>query len=215
MKTNHEIVAATASQPFGNSRAKSGGEMRRRINSMPPSLIGPTRTLELAGADLGYGHLILDQLMLYEWIIEDGEARRAASRLLEFLVPHLHPDMTVSAEGGTCRNQYVGQIGFLLLREDRSARAVVAALSSMETPPGASIAISATTCASHAGRSIRFWHTFCARCRRLALERCVRLLSSGMDGSPGGRFSPYHWGDLHVYFPAAGGGLPASIKAIG
>ena len=210
VKTNHEIVAATALAAVW----KLTGEERWRdaaAHKLDAAFANRTDEgwfLELAGADLGYGHLILDQLMLYEWMIEDGEARRAASRLLEFLVPHLHPDMTVSAEGGTCRNQYVGQIGFLLLRENRSARAAVAALSSIEKSAGRIYC--------YLGDDLRLsrWALYPVLAAHFVLAAqdspsndVFDCYPQGWTVHPAAGLAAYHRGDLHVYFPAAGGAI--------
>jgi hypothetical protein len=210
VKTNHEIVAATALAAVWKL---TGEERWRHAATHKLDAAFANRTdegwfLELGGADLGYGHLILDQLMLYEWIIEDGEARRAASRLLEFLVPHLHPDITTSADGGTCRNQYVGQIGFLLLREDRSARAAVAALSSMQD--------STRRIYCYLGDDLRLsrWALYPVLAAYFALAPDASASSDAFDCYPQGwtvhpaaGLAAYHRADLHVYVPAAGGAV--------
>jgi hypothetical protein len=69
--------------------------------------------------------------MICRRLTGDDRATSAASRLLEFLAPHLHPDLTAAAEAGICRNPYVGQIGFLLLNSHPSARAIVARMSTL------------------------------------------------------------------------------------
>ncbi|MGE5778342.1 MAG: hypothetical protein ACM30D_03435, partial [Hyphomicrobiales bacterium] len=72
-----------------------------------------------------------DYLMICRRLTGDDRATSAASRLLEFLALHLHPDLTAAAEAGICRNPYVGQIGFLLLDSHPSARAIIARMSTL------------------------------------------------------------------------------------
>jgi hypothetical protein len=210
VKTNHEIVAASALAAVWKL---TGEERWRHAAAHKLEAAFNNRTdegwfLELGGADLGYSHLILDQLMLYEWMIEDGEARRAASRLLEFLVPHLHPDITTSADGGTCRNQFVGQIGFLMLREDRSAGSVVAALSSMRD--------STRRIHCYLGDDLRLSRgaLYPVLAAHFVLAGDAAPASDALDCYPQGwsvhraaGLAAYHRGDLHVYVPAAGGAV--------
>ena len=210
VKTNHEIAAATALAAVW----KLTGEQRWRhaaAHKLEAALANRTNEgwfLELGGADLGYGHLILDQLMLYEGMVKDGKAERAASRLLEFLIPHLHPDITASADGGTCRNPYVGQVGFLLLREEPSARAVVATLSSIED--------STKRIHCYLGDDLRLsrWALYPVLAAHLVLTSEASPLSEVLDCYPQGwtvhpaaGLAAYHRSDLHVYVPAAGGAV--------
>ena len=59
VETNHEIVAATALAAVWKLTGEGGGDMRRRISSMPPSPTGPTRAgFWNWGSRSGYGHLI-------------------------------------------------------------------------------------------------------------------------------------------------------------
>lgn len=216
VKTNHEVVAATALAAVW----KLTGEARWRqaaAHKLHESFANRTDEgwfLELGGADLGYGHLILDHLMLYEWIIEDGEARQAASRLLAFLLPHLHPDMTTSAEGGTCRNPYVGQIGFLLLRGDHTAEGAVALLSAMHD--------SATRIYCYLGDDLRLarWSFYPVLAGYFSLcatspPACgaFEFYPRGWTVHPRSGLAAYHCGELHVYVPAAGGAVTRVFRA--
>ena len=69
--------------------------------------------------------------MIYWRLTGDDRAASAASRLIEFLAPHLHPDLTAAAEAGICRNAYVGQIGFLLHGSHPLAQAVVGRMATL------------------------------------------------------------------------------------
>jgi hypothetical protein len=210
VKTNHQIVAATALAAVWKLTGKQWSR-HAAAHKLEAALANRTEEgwfLELGGADLGYGHLIFDQLMLYERMMKDGKAERAASRLLEFLIPHLHPDVTISPDGSTCRNQYVGQVGFLLLREDSSARAVVAKLSSMKD--------SSKRIHCYLGDDLRLarWALYPVLAAHFVLASHVSPLGDALDCYPQGwtihpaaGLAAYHRGDLHVYVPAAGGAV--------
>ena len=134
VKINHEVVAAAALAVMwkltGEARWLTAARHKLAVSLAHRDAEGWFH--ELGGADLGYASLVLDYLMIYHKLTGDDCAEEAAIRLLMFLAPHLGQDMTVSAEAGTCRNSYVGQIGFLLLAtRSETARSVCAALARM------------------------------------------------------------------------------------
>jgi hypothetical protein len=139
----------------------------------------------------------------------DDRAALAASRLLEFLVPHLHPDLTAAAEAGICRNTYVGQIGFLLLAGHPLAQAVVGRMA---------------TLADSAKRTRPYLDDDLRLCRWGILPVLAALLAGPSDPTetpadfarsyaPGwtvhrnAGLAAYHRDDLHIYAPFAGGAV--------
>jgi hypothetical protein len=132
-------------------------------------------------------------------------------KLVRFLLPHLHPDITVSPEGGTCKNAYVGRLGFsLLASKDDVAGSIHDQLE----------------CAGNRQAGIS---TFLADDLRLARWSClplIRLLLTPDTAGPEPRSRPlealyprgwtshahaglcaFHGPDLHVHVAAGGGGV--------
>ena len=58
---------------------------------------------EVGGMDLGYCSVLLDYVMLYCRVTGDRSPLPAMGRLVRFMLPHIHPDMTVAAEAGLCQ----------------------------------------------------------------------------------------------------------------
>jgi hypothetical protein len=147
---------------------------------------------ELGGADLGYASVALDYLMIYWRLTGDDRAAFAASRLLEFLAPHLHPDLTAAAEAGICRNAYVGQIGFLLLGSHPSARAIVVRMSTLTDSAKRILPVLAALLAGPPDLAET----------PSAFARCY---TPGWTVHKIAGLAAYHRDDLHVYAPFAGG----------
>jgi hypothetical protein len=211
VKINHEIAAAAALAAVwrltGEERWRRSAERKLEMSLAHQSEEG--WFTELGGADLGYASVALDYLMIYWRLTGDDRATSAASRLLEFLAPHLHPNLTAAAEAGICRNAYVGQIGFLLLDSHSSARATVARMS---------------TLADSAKRIRPYLDDDLRLCRWGSLPVLAALLARPSDlaetssefarcHTPGwtvhwnAGLAAYHRDDLHLYAPFAGGAV--------
>jgi len=211
IKINHEIAAAAALAAVwrmtGEERWRRAAEHKLEMSLAHQSEEGWFS--ELGGADLGYASVALDYLMIYWRLTGDDRAAFAASRLLEFLIPHLHPDLTAAAEAGICRNPYVGQIGFLLLDGHPLARAVVGRMA---------------TLANSARRKRPYLDDDLRLCRWGILPVLAALLagSSGLGQTPAefarcyrpgwtvhknAGLAAYHRDDLHLYAPFAGGAV--------
>jgi hypothetical protein len=209
VKINHEIAGAAALAAVwrltGEERWHRAAEHKLEMSLANQSEEG--WFTELGGTDLGYASLALDYLMIYRQLTGDDRAAFAASRLLEFLAPHLHPDLTAAAEAGICRNAYVGQIGFLLLDGHPLAQALVARMS---------------TLADSAKRVRPYLDDDLRLCRWGSLPVLAALLVAPPDlaetpsefarcYAPGWTvhkiacLAAYHRDDLHVYAPFAGG----------
>jgi hypothetical protein len=211
VKINHEIVAAAAlaavSRLTGEERWRRPAERKLEMSLAHQSEEG--WFTEIGGADLGYCSLAFDYLMIYWRLTGDDRAASAAARLLDFLAPHLHPDLTAAAEAGICRNPYVGQIGFLLLDSHPSARAIVARM---------------FTLADSAKRIRPYLDDDLRLCRWGNLPVLAALLGRPPDlAQTPSEFAPcyapgwtvhknaglaaYHCDDLHLYAPFAGGAV--------
>ena len=211
VKINHEIAAAAALAAVwrltGEERWHRAAEHKLETSLAHQSEEGWFS--ELGGADLGYSSLALDYLMIYWRLAGDDRAALAASRLLEFLAPHLHPDLTAAAEAGICRNAYVGQIGFLLLAGHPLAQAVVGRMA---------------TLADSAKRTRPYLDDDLRLCRWGILPVLAALLAGPPDPAetpaefarsyaPGwtvhkiAGLAAYHRDDLHIYAPFAGGAV--------
>lgn len=210
VKVNHQVAAAAALAAFhrltGKAcwRAAALDKLRSAVATQTAEGWFP----ELDGMDFGYSALVLDLLMhLHRWI-EAGEALSAATRLANFLLPHMHPDVTFAAEAGTCRNRFAGQAGFLLLAPYHpSARAVAARLAAME--PGAS----ETRILAYLGDDLRLarWSTQ-PLLAALAFQTAPPLpaadaelpVPAGWTIHDGAGVAAFHRGDLHVHIPFGG-----------
>jgi hypothetical protein len=211
VKTNHEVVAAAALAAFfkvdGDTRWHRAAlsKMDRSLAVQTPEGWFP----ELDGMDFGYSALVLDYLMQYRRMSGDGRAQAAASRLLHFLLPHLHPDISFSSEGGSCRNAYGGQSGYVLLAaDDSAARAVTCGLLALED--------SRTRILAYLADDLRL-----ARWSILPLIGALDLLEQAADVTPAAELpypqgwtvhpsaavAAHHRGDCHVYVPFAGGAV--------
>jgi hypothetical protein len=211
VKINHEIAAAAALAAVwrltGEERWHRAAERKLEVSLAHQSEEGWFS--ELGGADLGYASVALDYLMIYWRLTGNDRAASTASRLIEFLAPHLHPDLTAAAEAGICRNAYVGQIGFLLLGSHPLAQAVVRRM--------ATLADSAKRTRSYLDDDLRV-------CRWGILPVLAALLAGPSDlaetpaefarcYTPGwavhkiAGLAAYHRDDLHVYAPFAGGAV--------
>ena len=211
VKTNHEVVAAAALAAF----FKVSGDARWRqaaMAKMDRSLAVQTQEgwfPELDGMDFGYSALVLDYLMQYQRMTGDERVNAAASQLFDFLLPHLHPDFSLSAEGGTCRNPYGGQSGYVLLAAHHSgARAVTAGL--------LALANSQPRILAYLADDLRL-----TRWSILPVIGALNLLEEGSDIAPAdtppyprgwtvhssAAVAAYHHDDCHIYVPFAGGSV--------
>ncbi len=210
VKVNHQVAAAAALAAFhrltGEScwRAAALGKLRSAVATQTTEGWFP----ELAGMDFGYSALVLDLLMhLHRWV-ETEEALSAAVRLADFLLPHMHPDVTFAAEAGTCRNQFAGQAGFLLLAPHHpGARAVTARLAMMG--PRASEA----RILAYLGDDLRLarWSTLPVLAALAFQTTSAPLADDAGLPVPAGwtihdaaGVAAFHRGELHVHIPFGG-----------
>jgi hypothetical protein len=131
VKTNHEAAAASAlafaGEMTGNDLFFQGA--RSKVEHTLASVTDEGWFPEISGMDLGYCSITLDYLMLYQFVTGDDVALAAMQRLFSFMIPHIHPDGTISPEAGTCRSPYVSRLGIgLLSRFDETASRFVSAL---------------------------------------------------------------------------------------
>lgn len=211
VKTNHEVVAAAALAAFSRTSgdAKWLGSATEKMRTCISVQSDEGWFPELRGMDFGYSALVLDYLMFYHRASGDPAVLKPASALLEFMLAHLHPDITLSAEGGTCRNSYAGQCGYLLLAPHNAAAGAIAEqLAGMNS--------SRLRISSYLGDDLRL-----ARWSLLPVMGAL-ISTAGPKTSSEQRDIPYpqgwtlhrkasvaayHRGGLHVYVPFAGGGV--------
>ena len=100
VKINHQIAAAAALAAVwrltGEERWHRAAKRKLEVSLAHQSEEGWFS--ELGAVDLGYASVALDYLMIYWRLTGDDRAASAASRLIDFLGPHLHPDLTAAAE---------------------------------------------------------------------------------------------------------------------
>lgn len=206
VKTNHDAAGAaalaigakvTADKDFSRvARDKIESVLRRQESEgwFP----------EIGAMDLGYCSVLMDYVMLYVHFSGDTKPVPAMRKLMEFMAPHIHPDGTVAAEGGSCRNGYVGRIGTgLLSAHDDRAGALVSIL--MRQSPGKAGLL--PTLAD----DLRFarWSHLPLLTDRLRSHFCgsdTSLFPEGWTIHPGCALAAFHRPGLDVYFTVAGGG---------
>jgi hypothetical protein len=211
VKVNHEVVAAAALAAFfavtGDERWRAAARAK-----LDRSLATQTREgwfPELRGMDFGYSALVLDYLMLLAEPIAEPRAAAAAGRLLDFLMPHLHPDLSLSAEGGTCRNAYAGQPGYALLAAQHAgAQAVTARL--------LGLADSRRRILAYLADDLRLarWSILPIIGALASIEECREIAPAASLPYPEGwtlhrqaAVAAFHRADCHVYVPFAGGAV--------
>ncbi len=212
VKVNHEVVAAAALAAYGrfsgDSQALVGAreKLERSLATQQPEGWFP----ELRGMDFGYSALVADYLGHYGRLVGMDQVVGPVSRLVGFLLPHLHPDVTLSAEGGTCRNPYAGQAGYVLFAPHIEAAAAVARrLAAL--PPAASQARAMAYLADDL--RLARW-SIMPLLGALAVQQGGSLGSAdelpfpqGWTQNPGAGVAAFHAGNLHVYVPYAGGAV--------
>lgn len=213
VKINHEVVAivslAIVWKLTGEQKYLAAAREKLRVSLDHRDTEGWFR--ELNGADLGYSFLVFDYLMLFRWLADDQSVDQIVDGLLDFLIPHLHPDFTTSAEGGTCRNPYVGQIGFVLLDpESRRGDTFVGALAGLKSNrrrilPYLADELRISRWAVLPVLAGLFWHT--RNKAPVARDGFAELYPQGWTASPAACLAAYHSRDLHVFVPAAGGAV--------
>ena len=126
VKSNHQAAAVAALaisyKNFGNRSFASAS--KRKLTSLLKTQKKEGWFPEVGGMDLGYSFVLLDYVTLsFLFIKPKAHSLSSMKRLLSFLLPHLHPDGTISPEYGICCNNYVSRLGvFLLSKYDRKAK---------------------------------------------------------------------------------------------
>ena len=212
IKLNHEAAGAAALalawEVTGKDRYKA--EARRKLDITLAHQTEEGWFPEVKGLDLGYCSVLLDQVMLYVLVTGDDTAIPAMRRLMAFLLPHLHPDLTILPEAGICLNPYVSRLGIGLLAPYDDAAAAVVARSEGLTNGVAGIE-------PYLADDLRFarWSwlpTATALLRerfRGGAEKSSRLLESYPTGWTHKRLacvSAYHDDHLHLFVAPSGGG---------
>lgn len=214
IKSNHEAAAGAAlALAWDATREERYRDLARQKIANTLARQRPEGWFpEIGGMDLGYSSVLLDYVMIYVMVTHDREPIPAMQRLLAFMLPHIHPDCTISPEAGLCLNPYVSRLGIGLLSwlGDTTAGAIVTTLA--HASPG------------HNGiapyladdlRLCRWSHlpivTTLER-ERFALDErgdpraLVACFPRGWTIRTESAIAAYHDDNLHVYVSIAGGG---------
>jgi hypothetical protein len=212
VKVNHEVVAAAALAAYGRlaeddlALAGARAKLRRSLDTQRPEGWFP----ELRGMDFGYSALVVDYLGHYGRRMGMETVADAAGRVVRFLLPHFHPDLTLAAEAGTCRNPYAGQAGYVLLAPHvEEAAALTHRLASL--PASASRA----RIAAYLVDDLRLarWSILPVLGALVAADNPDLGRSLGLAPAQGWTVHPeagvaaYHDAQLHVHFPFSGGAV--------
>ena len=117
IKSNHEAAIAAAlaivSSLTGDKQLldKAKSAVENTISRQHPDGWFP----EIGAADLGYCSVLLDYCMLYMHFSNDTQVVEPMKKLLNFMVPHIQPNATVSEMAGICQNPYLSRLGLSLL----------------------------------------------------------------------------------------------------
>ncbi len=169
---------------------------------------------EIGGMDLGYCSVLLDYCMLFNAVTGDDECLSPMRRLTAFMLPHIHPDTTISPESGLCLNPYVSRIGFALLAEhDETAASLVNLLKEFSPAEKALSAI--------VGDDLRFcrWShlplvalDIVEHAPERAAPRFAESYPEGWTLRQNSLVAAYHRDNLHVFVSAAGGGTVRAYR---
>ena len=212
VKVNHEVVAAAALVAFGrlanDDAALSGGrnKLERSLATQQTEGWFP----ELRGMDFGYSALVADYLGHYGQLAGMDKVVGPATRLIGFLLPHLHPDLTLSPEGGTCRNPYAGQAACAARAPSEAAAAITRRLAVLP------LSASKARVAAYLSDDLRL-----ARWSVLPLLSALAVLQGAGTGGvgddlpypqgwtlhPGAGVAAFHSNRLAVFVPYAGGAV--------
>lgn len=219
VKANHEAAAAAALalawEVTGDPALKTAArdKLDDTLRRQTPEGWFP----EVGGMDLGYCSVLLDYVMIYTAVTGDETGVPAMRRLFAFMLPHIHPDGTISPEAGLCLNPYVSRLGLGLLSAwDDDAAALVAHL--RHTSPGRG-GLTPTL-----ADDLRF-------CRWSHLPLAVLCFADRFRAEDGGRPFPtrqppgwtvrthsliaaWHDGDRHLHFAPAGGGVLRAFDGV-
>ena len=214
VKANHEAAAgaalALAWEVTGEARFREAA--REKIEH---TLSRQTREgwfPEVGGMDLGYCSVLLDYIMIYVLITGDDLPVTAMRKLAAFMLPHLHPDATISPEAGLCLNPYVSRIGMGLLSAhgDANAAAVIASLDQVSPGREALAAYLADDL-----RLLRWSYLpLVTEIERPSFHHppdidkapLARAYPGGWTIRESSAIAAFHDGDLHIYVSIAGGG---------
>lgn len=209
VKVNHEVVAAAALAAFGTlcddapSLAGARDKLARSLATQTEEGWFP----ELRGMDFGYSALVVDYLGHYGQLVGMNRVIEPVGRLVSFLLPHFHPDLTLSAEGGTCRNSYAGQAGYVLFAPHIEGAAAVAGRLTMLGPEASRARIMV-----YLADDLRLarWSILpllaAMAVRRSPVPSVQQLpVSEGWTVNARAGVAAFHSGALHIHVPYAGG----------
>lgn len=210
VKTNHTAVAAAA-LAIGY-RVTGCDAFRRRAREKVDIALSRQHPEgwfpEVGGMDLGYCSVLLDYIMLYVHFCGDEDAIPAMRRLMTFMLPHMHPDGTISPEAGSCLNPYVCRVGTGLLSHYDDNAAASVSLFSRWTP-------GKTGLRAGLADDLRFARWSHLPVLAHILRRSFRVADDasleprfplGWTIRRGCALAAFHQGTLHIYFSVAGGG---------
>jgi hypothetical protein len=213
VKANHEMAAAAALALAWKATGELPYKSAAR-EKVADTLVRQTEEgwfPEIGGMDHGYCSVLLDYAMLYYLITSDDDVLPPMRRLFAFMLPHLHPNLTISCEAGTCLNPYVSRLGIGLLSAHDPAAAAAVAVFQQFTPGLEGVA-------PYLMDDLRL-----ARWSYLPLA--THLLSGRFRADPGGAdafaarypqgwlmrkqaaIASFHRGNIHIAFSPVGGGM--------
>jgi hypothetical protein len=209
VKANHEAAGAAA---LGLGWKVTGNEAyRQAARGMIADTLSRQRSEgwfpEVGGMDLGYCSVLMDYVMLYHWATGEDGALPAMRRLSAFMLPHIHPDGTISPEAGLCLNPYVSRLGSgLLSPHDNVAAALVAAFAA--TGPGVE------GLRPYLGDDLRLarWShlpvvTYLLRPQFRVGRPLAESYPAGWTQSKDAALVAWHGESLHLFLSPAGGGM--------
>ncbi len=212
IKSNHEAAAAAALalgwKLTGEARFLSAA--REKIDDLLARQKPEGWFPEIGGMDLGYCSVLLDYVMIYVLVSGDDQPVDAMDRLFKFMLPHIHPDGTTSAEAGLCLNAYVSRLGSGLLSHYSDGAGALVSTYSTSSPGRGGMT-------PYLGDDLRL-----ARWSYLPVVTALlkdRFRRSAPDDGLIGSYTPgwtvcrdaavfaYHSGATHIFFAPCGGGV--------
>ncbi|MEO5374270.1 MAG: hypothetical protein H7840_08315 [Alphaproteobacteria bacterium] len=212
VKSNHEAAAAAALalawDVTGEATFKTAARamLDDTLSRQTPEGWFP----EIGGMDLGYCSVLMDYVMVYTLVSGDDAAIPAMRTLLDFMVPHLHPDGTIMPESGLCLNPYVSRLGVGLLSHHDPRAAAIIATFACSSPGRAGLLPTLADDLRLARWSYLPIVTHLLRPSFAApspgLDSLAACFPEGWTCPRQAAIAACHRGETHVYFAPAGGG---------
>ena len=211
IKSNHQAAAAAALSIIWKI-TKDNYFLDSAIKAMDNTLKRQKKEgwfPEIGGMDLGYSGVLLDYCMIFFWITRDKRPIKPMIKLINFILPHIHPDGSIAEESGICLNPYVSRLGLCLIAPHSEEASWI--LDLIENKPSSNKVFE-----PYLSDDLRFcrWSHLPLVSNILLNKNKSKLITPKKEYYPQGwtikkesSIVSYHNGKTHIYISVAGGGV--------